>query len=58
MGHNFKTGFSSDLLLYIFQTGQIRVDYLFAPDAYGVWMRIRFVTIIADYFLLFFGQWN
>jgi hypothetical protein len=43
---NLETGFFGNLLCQVFQTAQIGVDDFFAPRAYQVGVRVRFVAVI------------
>jgi hypothetical protein len=44
---NLETGFFSNLLCQVFQTAQIRIDHFFAPRAYQMGVRVRFVAVIS-----------
>ena len=43
---NLETGFFGNLLCQVFQTAQIGVDDFFAPRAYQMGVRVRFVAVI------------
>jgi hypothetical protein len=43
---NLETGFLGNLLCQVFQAAQIRVDHFFAPRAYQMGVRVRFVAVI------------
>jgi hypothetical protein len=44
---NLETGFFGNLLCQVFQPAQIRVDDFFAPRAYQMGVRVRFVAVVA-----------
>jgi hypothetical protein len=43
---NLEAGFFGNLLGQVFQTAQIRVDDFFAPRAYQMGVRVRFIAVI------------
>jgi hypothetical protein len=43
---NLEAGFFGNLLCQVFQAAQIRVDHFFAPRAYQMGVRVRFVAVI------------
>jgi len=46
VSRNLETGLFGNLLCQVFQTAQIRIDNFFAPGAYQMGVRVRFVAVI------------